>query len=303
MAYQHVLFAADFSDEALKVGERAKDIARRYGARLSMIHVVEDVNISLGGGNISLGGGYELLPVLPELPDETLLRESRAALGELASKLELQDAELWVVDAPSTKEGILGAAQDHGVDLIVVGSHGRHGLALLLGSTANAVFRPPTRCCTARRATCWRCEFSGLRLWVYVYRHFERMRATAGHDPRQWRHVAIVSSPSQRDMFFLGHAVVGRIEFRPASAGYVYRQPGVRRIGSDQAGLARRRQGFQIAADVARRQSQISQAGDHQVGEILANAAPLAQDLFERRGDRGEMRIVSEFPINPVNSR
>ena len=132
MAYQHVLFAADFSDEALKVGERAKDIARRYGARLSMIHVVEDVNISLGGG-------YELLPVLPELPDETLLRESRAALGELASKLELQDAELWVVDAPSTKEGILGAAQDHGLDLIVVGSHGRHGLALLLGSTANAV--------------------------------------------------------------------------------------------------------------------------------------------------------------------
>ena len=60
MTYQHVLFAADFSDEALKVGERAKEVARKYGARLSMIHVVEDVNISLGGG-------YELLPVLPEL--------------------------------------------------------------------------------------------------------------------------------------------------------------------------------------------------------------------------------------------
>ena len=132
MTYLYVLFAADFSDEALKVGERAKDAARRYGARLSMIHVVEDVNISLGGG-------YELLPVLPELPDEMLLRESRAALGELAKRLELEDAELWVVNAPSTKEGILGAAKDHGVDLIVVGSHGRHGLALLLGSTANAV--------------------------------------------------------------------------------------------------------------------------------------------------------------------
>ena len=61
MTYQHVLFAADFSDEASKVGERAKDVARRYGARLSMIHVVEDVDLSLGGG-------YELLPVLPELP-------------------------------------------------------------------------------------------------------------------------------------------------------------------------------------------------------------------------------------------
>jgi len=132
MAYQHVLFAADFSDEALRVGERAKEMARGCGARLSMIHVVEDVNISLGGG-------YELLPVLPELPDETLLRESREALGQLARRLDMESAALWVVSAPSTKEGILGAAKEHGADLIVVGSHGRHGLALLLGSTANAV--------------------------------------------------------------------------------------------------------------------------------------------------------------------
>lgn len=132
MGYQHILFATDFSDDAMQVGERAKDIAQKCGARLSMIHVVEDINISLSGG-------YELLPVLPELPDEALLQESRALLGELAQRLGLEDAEKWVVSALSTKEGILGAAKDHGVDLIVVGSHGRHGLALLLGSTANAV--------------------------------------------------------------------------------------------------------------------------------------------------------------------
>ena len=132
MTYQHILFAADFSDDAPRVGERAREIARRCGARLSLIHVVEDLNISLGGG-------YELLPVLPELPDEALLREARELLGELARRLEMEDAEKWVINAPSTKEGILGAARDHGADLIVVGSHGRHGLALLLGSTANAV--------------------------------------------------------------------------------------------------------------------------------------------------------------------
>ncbi|HUM95132.1 MAG TPA: universal stress protein [Candidatus Competibacter sp.] len=132
MSYRHVLFAADFSDEALKVGARAKAIADCCGARLSAIHVVEDMTISLGGG-------YELLPVLPELPDETLLSESRMALGNLAERLNIGAAELWVVNAPSTKEGIFGAVEDHEVDLIVVGSHGRHGLSLLLGSTANAV--------------------------------------------------------------------------------------------------------------------------------------------------------------------
>ena len=132
MSYQHVLFAADFSDDALQVGAKACAIARLQGARLSLIHVVEDVNISLGGG-------YELLPVLPDLPDEALLQEARTALGELAQRLTVADAGLWVVNAITTKEGILGAARDHQVDLIVVGSHGRHGLALLLGSTANAV--------------------------------------------------------------------------------------------------------------------------------------------------------------------
>lgn len=117
MTYQHVLCAVDFSDEALKVAERARDIAGKYGARLSLIHVVEDVNISLGGG-------YELLPVLPDLPDEALLQEARAELGGLAQRLGMGDVGLWVVNAISTKEGILGAVQDHQMDLIVVGSHG-----------------------------------------------------------------------------------------------------------------------------------------------------------------------------------
>lgn len=130
--YKHILFAADFSEDAVRVGEHAREIAQRCGARLSLIHVVEDLTISLGGG-------YELLPVLPDLPDATLLQGAQRELGALAKRLGVEECGLWVVSALSTKEGILGAAQEHQVDLIVVGSHGRHGLALLLGSTANAV--------------------------------------------------------------------------------------------------------------------------------------------------------------------
>ena len=132
MAYQHILFAADFSDEALRIGARAKEIADQNGAQLSFIHVIEDMNVSLCGG-------YELLPVLPDVPDERLLQEAQQALGEIAHRLAAEHATQWVVSAPSTREGILEAARNHSVDLIVVGSHGRHGLALLLGSTANAV--------------------------------------------------------------------------------------------------------------------------------------------------------------------
>jgi universal stress protein A len=129
-AYQHILFATDFTDEALQVGARAKEIAQRYGARLSLVHVIEPVVVS---------PGYDLLPVLPEVPDEVLQTSSQEALRRLAERLEIQDAGQRVITSVSTKEGILEAVRELGVDLIVIGSHGRHGLALLLGSTANAV--------------------------------------------------------------------------------------------------------------------------------------------------------------------
>jgi universal stress protein A len=129
-AYQHILWAADFSSKALQIGERAKSLAERNGARLSLIHVIEESSIS---------AGYDMIPVLPELPDDARMEEARDALERIATQLELKDCKRWVIPALSTKEGVIKIATEKNVDLIVVGSHGRHGLALLLGSTANAV--------------------------------------------------------------------------------------------------------------------------------------------------------------------
>ena len=129
LAYQHILFATDFTDEALQVGARARELAQRYQARLSLVHVIEPIVVS---------PGYDLLPVMPE-PDQVLQTSSQEALRRLAERLEVQDAGQRVITGVSTKEGILETARELGADLIVIGSHGRHGLALLLGSTANAV--------------------------------------------------------------------------------------------------------------------------------------------------------------------
>ena len=128
--YQHILFAADFSPQSLEVGKRAKSIAELCGARLSLVHVVEEMTVT---------AGYELMPLIPELPDESVFNTAKDMLAQLAQQMNEEHAQRWVITAVSTREGILETAKEHGVDLIVVGSHGRHGLALLLGSTANAV--------------------------------------------------------------------------------------------------------------------------------------------------------------------
>ena len=128
-AYRHILFAVDFTEDAARVGARAVDLAERYGARLSLLHVVEYLPLDLGDG---------VMPVEPLGVDEDLLKQARERLAELGEQLGRTDAELFV-EVGATKEGVARVAAAEGVDLVVVGSHHRHGLALLLGSTAKAV--------------------------------------------------------------------------------------------------------------------------------------------------------------------
>ncbi|GAB4346581.1 MAG: universal stress protein [Gammaproteobacteria bacterium] len=127
--YQHLLLAIDFSPESEYIAERAKSLAAECGARLSLIHVVEHVPLDLSN---------DLVLAQPVDIDQELVDDARRKLDEIAGKLGLGEAQRFV-ELGSTKAEILRVAEEHGVDLIVVGSHGRHGLALLMGSTANAV--------------------------------------------------------------------------------------------------------------------------------------------------------------------
>ena len=128
--YQHVLLAVDFSQQGLYVAGKARSLAYRHQAKLSIIHVLD--NIAMPDTN------YGTVIPLDQDSSYDLLEAEKAKLKQLGDQLNVDVANRWMVWGVPKQEIINIAGQEQ-VDLIVVGSHGRHGLALLLGSTANAV--------------------------------------------------------------------------------------------------------------------------------------------------------------------
>ena len=86
---------------------------------------------------ISIAYGGEFPVDLGDLHKE-LEKQAMSQLRELGQKLGVPEDRQYL-EVGITEKEILRVAEDKGADLIVIGSHGRHGLALLLGSTANAV--------------------------------------------------------------------------------------------------------------------------------------------------------------------
>ena len=128
-AYTHLLLAVDFSANTDHVISKGLLLAGAFGARISLVHVVEFAQVDLSNELV--------MPQELEL-DQELLALAEKQLQDAAEKHGLADRPLHVRQG-STKREILQLAEQESVDLIVIGSHGRSGLQLLLGSTANAV--------------------------------------------------------------------------------------------------------------------------------------------------------------------
>lgn len=128
--YRHILLASDFSEGSAQVAERAGDLARRFGARLSVVHVVDYLPVA----DSAYGPA---IPFDPDLTDQ-LIDSARQRLAAMADPLGVPEDARWV-EIGSPKLEIVRVAEEKDVDLIVVGSHGKHGLQLLLGSTASGI--------------------------------------------------------------------------------------------------------------------------------------------------------------------
>ena len=128
--YQHILLAVDYSPHNDYIADKAKSLAKTYQAKLSIIHVLD--NIPMPDTN------YGAVIPLNENSDYDLLEAEKNKLKALGQRLAVDDDNQWLVWGVP-KEEITQIATQEKVDLIVVGSHGRHGLALLLGSKANSI--------------------------------------------------------------------------------------------------------------------------------------------------------------------
>jgi universal stress protein A len=131
MAYRHVLAAVDLSEESLQVLDRARAEADQHEARLSLLSVVKPLTQVYGGMDIApLAAAGSL--------QEQALEQAEARVRDLAGRYRIaaEDAHV-LLGAPA--HDIREFARSADADLIVIGTHGRHGLGLLLGSTANAV--------------------------------------------------------------------------------------------------------------------------------------------------------------------
>lgn len=133
-AYQHILVPVDFSPVSKRSVSRAQELATQYQARLTVLHIVEDIPLG-----VTAFGDVGAVYMSPDTQG-VMLDTAQQRLSDLATGLQLSpDVRLDVTDGYTTVT-INSYAEEHKVDLIVIGHSAKHGLlGRLMGSTAETV--------------------------------------------------------------------------------------------------------------------------------------------------------------------
>jgi len=134
MEFRHILAPTDFSEYSKKAVAFALELAKKFGAKLSILHVVELPPYPVEG---------YVPPSLTATFIEDLEREASQELAQVVPEAEaagVEVARLVGVGTPYRK--IIDTAEAEQVDLIVMATAGRTGFShLIMGSIAERVVR------------------------------------------------------------------------------------------------------------------------------------------------------------------
>ncbi len=136
LTISRILVPVDLSAYSERALEYAIALAGRLGASLHLLHVVEDPMAT------GVWGGETVIPDLPELRQELVDDAERRLVAYREAAERVRVPVVTTVRLGLAAITIVEHAKSLGVDLIVIGTHGRTGLAhLLMGSVAERVLR------------------------------------------------------------------------------------------------------------------------------------------------------------------
>lgn len=119
--YRHIVVAADLNDQGLMTIYKAVRMAKRYGARLTLLNVVDNFSDDKEKANAA----------------KSLRLRGLEAFTSVIEGLKVEKEV--VVTSDSVDQAVSAYSAQQQSDLVVIGSHNFHGLCVLLGSTAKHV--------------------------------------------------------------------------------------------------------------------------------------------------------------------
>lgn len=129
LTIQRILFPVDVADTSTHAFPLACALAHRYGATLHILSVT-------GRHEHGYADARRAFPI----PDAKLQRWLQAGDAGPAPSLDMLSIEQTQIEAASVAAQIATFIDDHSIDLVVMGTHGRHGVERMLhGSVAEAV--------------------------------------------------------------------------------------------------------------------------------------------------------------------
>jgi len=131
-SFKHILVPTDFGEPAERALELAIALAKKFGSKVTLFHATWIPPIAYGGYAAGLSW-----------PIDDMTRAAKKALDAAIAKAKPRCPTLdGVVMFSEPSQAILDVIKERGVDLVVMGTHGRRGLSrVFLGSVAEKTVR------------------------------------------------------------------------------------------------------------------------------------------------------------------